>query len=96
LNPTPIQQLCEPDGRPYFVWDVAMTLDRFRELLVHPEQEVRDYWLATLLREARPDDVFHFVDLATIRQALPRISRGLGRQRAFWEWYLDALAARGQ
>ena len=33
LNPTSPERLVDARGRPYFLWDVDMTIDRFRELL---------------------------------------------------------------
>jgi hypothetical protein len=85
LAPTPREKLCDPQGRPYFLWDVDMTLEAFLARLA-PGSEERDYWLATLLRQAKPDDALTFVTLAEIREAWPRIGTRLGRQGAFWTW----------
>lgn len=88
LNPTPPDLLVDAQGRPYFLWDVDLTLDRFRELLAGEDLEVRGYLVGKLMRQAKPDDVFQFVTLAEIRELLPRVERHLGRSRDFWLWLL--------
>jgi hypothetical protein len=92
LNPTAAEHLVDERGRPYFLWDVDMTLDRFRELLACDEPELRAYLVGKLMRQAKPDDVFSFVTLAEIREAFPAARRHLGRSLPFWEWLLDAWA----
>lgn len=94
IAPTPDDAFCDAEGRPYFLWDVDLTLEQFVAKLADPEH--RDYWLATLLRQAKPDDVFRFVSLAEIAEALPRIERGLGRQAAFWSWRIERWKTHGQ
>ena len=89
LNPTPRDRMVDAQGRPYFLWDVDMTLDRFRALLGGDDAEVRAYLLGKLMRQAKPDDVFQFVTLAEIRRDWPRIERHLGRSREFWRWLLS-------
>lgn len=88
LCPTPPDRLCDAEGRPYFLWDNDLTLDEFRLLLAHPDAGVRRYWLAQLVRQAKPDDVRSFVDLATLDREWPTIAAGVGRQRDFWAWRL--------
>jgi hypothetical protein len=85
LVPTPRDKLCDSRGRPYFLWDVDMTLEEFLARLA-PGSHERDYWLATLLRQAKPDDALSFVTLADIRDAWPRIGTRLGKHGAFWTW----------
>lgn len=88
LAPTPREKLCDSHGRPYFLWDVDLTLDAFLLKLAKASPE-RDYWLATLLRQAKPDDALTFVTLAEIREAWPRIGTRIGKQGAFWAWRLE-------
>jgi hypothetical protein len=92
LNPTSPERLVDARGRPYFLWDVDMTIDRFRELLRDAGQEQRAYLVGKLMRQAKPDDVFTFVSLQDIRQLFPLSRRHLGQSREFWEWLLDAWA----
>ena len=87
IVPTPQDKLCDQRGRPYFLWDSELTLEEFRAKLREAGPE-RDYWLATLLRQAKPDDALTFVDLAAVREAWPRIGARLGKARAFWGWRL--------
>ncbi len=88
LNPTPPEHLVDAQGRPYFLWDVDMTLAEFRDRLEHGDRAVRAYLLGKLMRQARADDVFQFVELADIRDLWPEASRHLGRSREFWVWIL--------
>jgi len=89
LAPTPAEHLVDARGRPYFLWDCDMTLERFRTLLRDGEEETRVYLVAKVMRQAKPDDVFQFVRLDEIRELWPRLERRLGRGRAFWTWWME-------
>ena len=89
LCPTPPELLVDAEGRPYFLWDMAVTLDRFRELLRQGNEPQRTYLMGKLMRQAKPDDVFSFVTLDEIRSRFPEIRPYLGHTLAFWEWLLD-------
>ncbi len=89
LNITPRDRMVDGQGRPYFLWDTQLTLPEFEQKLRDPDPDVRAYFLAKLMRQARPDDVFAFVRLADITADLPRVQRHLGRTRAFWSWILE-------
>jgi hypothetical protein len=78
----------------YFIWDADVTLPEFQARLADPIQ--RPYWLATLLRQAKPDDVYRFVTLPEIDAAWPVVRAGVGKQAAFWEWRLARWRARGE
>lgn len=88
IFPTPADLLVDQQGRPYFLWDCDVTLDEFQAGLAGSDPAVRDYLLAKLMRQAKPDDVFRFVTLAVVEDAWPRVSAHLGRSRPFWEWLL--------
>jgi hypothetical protein len=94
LNFTPPERLCDPQGRPYFLWDVDVTLEAFRTFLADANPAVRGYWLGKLMRQARPDDAFLFVTAEEMSRAWPDIERHLGQTREFWRWFLGALEAR--
>jgi hypothetical protein len=81
--------MVDAKGRPYFLWDEDTTLDVFRRRLADPDPEVRAYYLGKLMRQAKPDDVFTFATLGTIRDLFPLVARYLGRTREFWVWVLD-------
>jgi hypothetical protein len=89
LNPTPDGKLCDAQGRPYFLWDCDVTLDRFRQHLAGPDDDLRAYWLAKLMRQAKPDDAIVIAGLDEMRRLWTRLERYLGKQREFWAWYLD-------
>lgn len=92
LNPTPRERLVDAQGRPYFLWDVDMTLERFEELLRTGDRETRAYLVGKLMRQAKPDDVFSFVTVAGIRDLWDDLVRYLGRSRPMWQWLLDVWA----
>jgi hypothetical protein len=92
LNPTPRELLLDQKGRPYFLWDVDMTLERFQELLRTDDRETRAYLVGKLMRQAKPDDVFSFVTESEIRELWPDVQPYLGRTRGFWHWLMDAWA----
>ncbi len=89
LNPTAPERLLDQKHRPYFLWDCDLTVDEYRMRLEDPDPEVRAYWIGRTMRDAKPDDVFAFVSLGTIREQWSRVQRYLGRQRSFWAWLID-------
>lgn len=86
--------MLDAKGRPYFLWDVDMTLDAFRAHLHDADPEVRAYFLGKLMRQAKPDDVFRFVSLDELRAQLPLAERYLGSSREFWHWLLETWQAQ--
>lgn len=92
LSPTPWQHMVDQQGRPYFLWDSELTLEEFRAALRESAPEARAYLIGKLMRQAKPDDVFSFVSLQTIREHWPALERYLGETRAFWTWLLDLVA----
>ena len=95
LNPTPPEHLLDPQGRPYFLWDMDMKVERFQELLRDPDPEMRAYMIGKLMRQAKPDDVFTFVKVREIRELWPRIEPYLGLTREFWRWLLETWREQG-
>ena len=89
LNPTPREKLLDAQGRPYFLWDIDMTLVEFERRLRDSGPAGKAYLIGKLMRQARPDDVFTFVSLETIVEHWSGIERYLGRQRRFWRWLLE-------
>ena len=88
LNPTRKDLLTDDQGRPYFLWDVDLTLDAFRSNLRTRGRAERAYLVGKLMRQAKPDDVFEFVTLAEVRDLWPDLVGYLGRTREFWTWLL--------
>jgi hypothetical protein len=93
LNPTRPDRLCDAQGRPYFLWDADIDLVRFRELLVSTDRDVRAHFVAKLMRQAKPDDVFEFVSVADIVRDWSLIEQQLGQRRGFWAWLLRCWGA---
>lgn len=93
LNPTPRDVMLDAQGRPYFLWDVDLTLEQFEQQLRHPERATRLYWLGKLMRQAKPDDVLTFASVDQLAKAWPEVERTLGKSRAFWHWLLRTWKA---
>jgi Nucleotidyl transferase AbiEii toxin, Type IV TA system len=89
LNPTPPERMVDASGRPYFLWDVDMTLDQFRTGLHDADPDAKAYLIGKLMRQAKPDDVFTFVRLAEIMEGWPRLERLLGQSAPMWRWLLE-------
>jgi len=94
LNPTPRERLLDAKGRPYFLWDVDMTLATFEERLVDPDLEVRGYFLGKLMRQAKPDDVLAMVSLGRIASEWASLEPYLGEAKPFWEWLVGWWRSR--
>lgn len=88
LNPTPPENLVDAAGRPYFLWDVDLTLAEFEERLAGANAEDRAYWLGKLMRQAKPDDVFSFARPEQLASAWPLVRPYLGDTLPFWHWLL--------
>jgi len=88
LFPTPIDQLCDAEGRPYFLWDVDLTLADFEARLRDADPDVRAYWTGVLMRQARPDDAITLAGRPAILEAMPRLTGRLGHTEPFWQWLL--------
>ncbi len=95
LAPTPPDRLVDRQGRPYFLWDVDMTIDQFRAELADPDRVVRAYMLGKLMRQAKPDDVFTFATLEQILDLWGDLERYLGKRRDFWKWLLGTWRRLG-
>lgn len=80
--------------RPYFLWDVDMTLERFQEQLRGDDEGVRLHLIAKLMRQAKPDDVFTFVRLDEIAARWDSLEPRLGRMREPWAWWLRQWGVR--
>lgn len=95
LNPTPAGQLVDSYGRPYFLWDTDLTLEAFCELLHDPDLEIQAYFVAKLMRQTKPDDVFTFVSPRQILLLWPRLTRYLGNSLEFWTWLFGTWERQG-
>ena len=71
-----------------------MTLDRFRDVLRDDDPEVRAHYLAKLMRQAKPDDVFEFVRLDDLLALWPRVEPKLGRDRSMWQFLISRWGGR--
>jgi hypothetical protein len=90
LNPTPPETLVDGAGRPYFLWDMDLTLSAFQEKLRMGDEETRAYFVGKLMRQAKPDDVFSFATVDEICALWSKLRRYLGKTLPFWDWLLTA------
>lgn len=83
------------DAVPYFFWDRNVTVAELRSALADRAHPRRMALLRSLLREARPDEVWSFVTPADVARDWDAIAVGLGGRRAFWAWLLKEWRDRG-
>jgi hypothetical protein len=95
IAPTPRDLLVDQQGRPYFLWDVDMTIDEFERQLREADPVVRAYLVGKLMRQAKPDDVLQFVSPQELADLWPSVDRYLGKTREFWAWLLQKWEAGG-
>lgn len=95
LAPTPAERLIDPQGRPYFLWDVELTLAQFKEQLAEGDLPVRAYLVGKMMRQAKPDDALQFVSPQDIADLWLLLERYLGSSRNFWTWLLKEWERRG-
>ena len=95
LAPTPRDRLVDQQGRPYFLWDVEMTLDEFERIVKDAHDPTRPYLIGKAMRQAKPDDVLQFVSPQEIADLWSAVERYLGKTRAFWSWLLEQWERRG-
>lgn len=87
LHVTPAHLLTDSQGRPYFLWDMDMTLAQLRAQLAMPPSAGRDALTAKVLRQAKPDDAVHLIGKAEIVARMDDLGPLLGDTRAFWEFW---------
>ena len=51
LAPTPRDRMVDQQGRPYFLWDVEMTLEEFERSLREADPAARSYLVGKLMRQ---------------------------------------------
>ena len=95
LAPTPRDRLVDPQGRPYFLWDVDMTLEEFERIVGDADSAMRSYWIGKVMRQAKPDDALQYISPQEIADLWPSIERYLGNTRPFWTWLLEQWERRG-
>ena len=95
LAPTPRERLVDAQGRPYFLWDVDMTLEEFERALADRESPSRPYLIAKVMRQAKPDDALQFVSAQEMLDEWTLIEPHLGKSREFWTWLLEQWEQRG-
>ena len=87
--------LNDPNARPYFVWDEAITYAELRRKLASADVDERTLWMGRVMREARYQDVWKLLRLRDVLELLPRIDRHLGRSREFWNWLIEGWRTDG-
>jgi hypothetical protein len=85
----------DPETRPWFLWDEDLSVRELREIL-GDERHPRWFELAAkVMREARDDQVWLFLGVDRVAARYPEIAPRLGRQRAFWDYILEAWRRHG-
>lgn len=81
--------------RPDFLWDRDIPAETFRRVVNDADAPEHDAWLALLLREAPPKQVWDWTTPQHVNTHLSRIAPRLGRTRAFWIWLFDGWRELG-
>jgi hypothetical protein len=87
--------LLDPETRPWVLWDEDLSVRELRAILV---DERHPRWLAlaaTVMREARDDQVWLFLPLSRVVARYEDIRPRLGRRRGFWDYLLQAWRRHG-
>ncbi|HYI12514.1 MAG TPA: hypothetical protein VEK57_25910 [Thermoanaerobaculia bacterium] len=95
LAPTPRDRIVDPQGRPYFLWDMEMTLEEFERAIHGSDAALRAYLVGKVMRQAKSDDALQFVSAQEMADMWPDVDRYLGKSRAFWAWLLEQWELRG-
>ncbi|MBT3217915.1 MAG: hypothetical protein HN348_02380 [Proteobacteria bacterium] len=80
---------------PWFFWDRTITAGELRSTLADTTHPHRLRLLAVLLREERPDRVWHWTTPQAIADVLPLLLPLLGRQSDFWKWIFTRWRSHG-
>jgi hypothetical protein len=95
LAPTPPDRMVDAQGRPYFLWDVDMTLEDLKRQLKEGDPVVRAYLTGKIMRQAKPDDALQFVSMQEIADQWRSLEKYLGKTREFWSWLIEEWRQRG-
>lgn len=80
---------------PYFLWDEPMTVAELKRRLVEASETERTRLLGKILREARDTDVWEFTTPQAVWRDWEKLSKYIGRRRAFWEFLFEAWRKEG-
>ena len=87
-----IQELTD---RPDFLWDEPLTRDNLKRLLHGENEEVRLYYAAKILREARFEEVWDYFSPAFLATNWEKLCWRLGRRKRFWEFLYATWQSHG-
>jgi len=76
------------------LWDEDVSVAELRAALT-ADGPARDRLLGKMLREARDIDVWAFVAPREVAEALPRLTRRLGRRAPFWSFLIEGWRTDG-
>jgi hypothetical protein len=95
LAPTPPDRMVDAQGRPYFLWDVDMTLAELERQLTEGNLATRAYLMGKVMRQAKPDDALQFISRQQMADLWPHLEKYLGNKRDFWSWLIEEWKRRG-
>jgi len=78
-----------------FLWDRDIPAARFRRVVNDAQHPRHDAWLALLLREARPADVWSWTTPQHVGEHLERLAPKLHRKRGLWLGLFEAWRGFG-
>jgi len=87
--------MVDAQGRPYFLWDVEMTLADLQRQLAEGDLATRAYLTGKVMRQAKPDDALQFITRQQMADLWPQLEKYLGNKRDFWSWLIEEWKRRG-
>ena len=82
----------EPSQRPSFLWDYDLSEAQVQEILRHAPFEQRKWLIGRILERLKPPEVFRYLSLQEIRDALPRLRMDPKTAR-HWQEAVEVWAA---
>ncbi len=83
------------EGRPYFLWDDALTWDQLRAILNDPAHPQFAYYLGKALREADFQDIWKLVPVSKVYAHFQEAMPFLGRRREYWNFLFNGWRKLG-
>ena len=90
-----VNELERDEEQVYFLRGLPISTRDLRRTLRDADVATRAHWTAHVLREARYEDVWKFVDPGDVRADYPHIRRHLGRARPFWDFLIGRWQSEG-
>jgi len=93
LNLQPLEEEAAARRRPSFLWDYDLTEAQIHEILRHAPSDQRRWLIARILERAPYREVFRYLTVAQVRQALPSL-RMNPKVKRHWQEAVELWTSR--